>query len=854
MLKIFTQYLSRFRRRRSSRAGKRRLATQRRLSLEALEDRVVPALGSGPAWALPAAGQAVAVATDAIGDVYVAENTAGAVHGSIAKYDSTGTLLWSQALGASSWDKIDALATDASGNVYATGQFNGILNNQSSPPGGAVFIEELDGGDHHVIWTNSIHLALPWPMNAIEEGHGIAVDSSGNVYVTGEFTGTATFDGGVASIISGGSGQQVSGFAAKLDGTGTFVWADAIGLAESRIDRAAGIAIGVDGLGHVYVAGDFTGTVIFDPAGNAPLTSAGGGSAFLTELDGNGNFISNQQIGGNNTVQVHGLAVNRSGDVYLTGIETIAGNRDLFVAKYEAGGFMAWWKDIGGGNNAGLGMTMDNAGNVYVTGRFSGTASFQAGVGVTSSSSINDAFVAKLDSNGNFVWVADMGAVDAASFSEGLGIAADGLGRIYSTGWFGGTVNFNPIAGQAFDLSAATTPPGNYLSELFDTGALTYTSTDPFGGSQTLRLNGTNLEVVDNVTGSVLARRALAATTNVSISATAWLDDLTIDYSGGSFLPPGGIQFNPAATRFNSLILKGNTTFNGETYASTGSFSGTITFAQGPTNISLFPPPAIAYTNVSSIYDTAAVIGYLWGRWFFPGSMTVNVPAATNLNVTKGNVTNGAVVNNYTTTEIATTGSTVSMPALYFANKPSVIVYGSSGAKTITLNDSKPAAGLTSLTINAGGSSNIIYVFSTGTGTQTTINAGSGKDAIMVGSVSSVTGTLNGIKGTLTINGGGIGSGDTLRIRDEYLAPGQTGFGYSIYSNRISRKGVAAINYNNVQNLELDADNGNNLFDVYSTAAGMRFSIYAGTGTDTLVYPNGLGGVLSKVIFVRLAR
>jgi hypothetical protein len=842
------------------RPARRPGACQRRLGLEPLEDRTLPSINFGFAQTIAGGGRAVA--SDAVGDVYVALHSYDAHfndHGSVAKYSPTGALRWAQPLGASVAEEVWGLAADGDGNVYVTGWFSGNLNGRGTGAArSSAFVEKLDG-DGNVVWTNSLAVANPVgpygiPALAAGIGYGIAVDSARNVYVTGAFTGIATLDGGVSPITSSGNGWARSGFAAKLNSVGTFVWADPIGVGRPYYnDGAEGRAIAVDSARNVYVTGDFSGTVNFNPAaGGLWRTATGLESAFVTRLDANGHFVWNAQVGGNVGGRGQGIAVDSAGTVYATGAlnenwSSSNPTSDLFVAKFAADGTPGWLRDVAGTVNTGNALAVDNAGNLYATGLFRGTANFAPGFGSVTAAGL-DAFVAKLDSLGNFVWVGDMRGGSASASSEGKAIAADSLGRIYTAGWFNGTVNFNPTGGPV-NLS----PGGAFLSQLLDTGPLVYTDHSFWWASQSLRLNGPNLEVVDNNTGSVVTRRALAATTNVRLGSTSFLgDSLTVDYGyGGPFLLGGGIQFNPAPGAYNTLALKGNTDFSSETYTTTGGLAGSIAFTRGLFG-GLYPPPApLTYTNVGSIFDTAGLSGTYLGRWFLPGSMAVNVPPANTVYVYDGGMVNG-----FATTEVVTSMAGASMPILWFANKASVALNGGPGAKTISLDEGTPAAGLTSLAINAGGGGNTVDVGSTAAGVSTTINAGTGHDTIVVGgSLSSWLQGLYAIRGALSINGGGVSAGDTLQVMDQnpWASP-PLGLTYSISSNSISRAGVAAITYTNIQNQEIDAGNGNNVFNVYSTAAGTSLTIYTGTGMDTVAYPNGLGGVLGTVTVFRRAR
>ena len=137
---------------------------------------------------------------------------------------------------------------------------------------------------------------------------GIAVDGSGNVYVIGHFRGdTAIF--GSTTLTNAGSYDI---FIAKLNVSGDFLWAKQAG--GSSYDYGYGIA--VDSSGNVYVTGDFSDTATF---GSATLTSLGWGDIFIAKLNDSGDFLWAKQAGGYCGVMGLGIAVDGSGNVYVTG-------------------------------------------------------------------------------------------------------------------------------------------------------------------------------------------------------------------------------------------------------------------------------------------------------------------------------------------------------------------------------------------------------------------------------------------------------------------------------------------------------------------------------------------------------
>ena len=179
-------------------------------------------------------------------------------------------------------------------------------------------------------------------------------------------------------------------------------WAKSMGGASTD----EGVSIAVDASGNVYTTGYFNGTVDFDPnAGTFNLTSAGG--------------------------------------------------VDIFVSKLDATGNLVWAKNMGGvSTEIGYSIAVDASGNVYTTGYFVGTADFNPNAGTfnLTSAGSQDIFVSKLDATVNLVWAKSMGG--GANDDVGISIAVDASGNVYTTGFFNGTVDFDPNAGT-FNLTSA---------------------------------------------------------------------------------------------------------------------------------------------------------------------------------------------------------------------------------------------------------------------------------------------------------------------------------------------------------------------------------------------------------------
>ena len=404
---------------------------------------------------------------------------------------------------------------DGSGNLYTTGYFQGTVDfdpgagtsSLTSAGGNDVFVSKLDSAGNFV-W------AVRFGSSGGEIAYGIAVDGSGNVYTTGYFSGTVDFDPGAGtSNLTTGGGNDV--FISKLTSSGNFVWAKSFG----QLTNDIGFAIAVDGSGNVYSTGYFQYTVDFDPGvGTNNLTSAGAIDIYVSKLDASGSFLWAKSFGGTGNEVAYEIAFDGSGNVYSTGYfqntvdfdpgpgtsNLTASSTDAFVSKLDASGSFVWAKSFGGiGGDYGKAIALDGSGNVYVTGSFQVTVDFDPGVGTSNlaSAGSDDVFVSKLDASGSFVWAKRFGST-SADISQS--IAVDGSGNVHTTGYFNGSVDFDPGAGTSLLTSAGSDDA--FVSKLTSSGDLVWAirlgGTDSDGGQSIEVDSSGNVRTVCYFSGS----------------------------------------------------------------------------------------------------------------------------------------------------------------------------------------------------------------------------------------------------------------------------------------------------------------------------------------------------------------
>ena len=275
-------------------------------------------------------------------------------------------------------------------------------------------------------------------------GYGTATDKSGNVYVTGSFTGTTMKLGSITFTNAGGSDY----FIAKYDPNGVLLWAKRGG----GTGNDGGLAMAIDTSGNLFVTGYFASSTI--TFGTAPfLTNVSSGTAdiFVVKYDQSGNAIWAKSAGSTGDDKGTSISTDASGNVLVTGTYSgsfvygsttlgYAGNTDVFVAKYNpSGGVM--WAASGGGSTGDLaqGVTADNVGNVYIIGEFSSPNVLFGSTVVTkftSSQYYNDIYLAKYDSMGTLMWAKREGGT---SDNTSKGIATDPSGNVFIAGGFSST-------------------------------------------------------------------------------------------------------------------------------------------------------------------------------------------------------------------------------------------------------------------------------------------------------------------------------------------------------------------------------------------------------------------------------
>jgi len=276
--------------------------------------------------------------------------------------------------------------------------------------------------------------------NAEDQGNSIAVDSAGNVYVTGK-TRSLDFPTTAGGVDTSQNADR-DAFVTKLSAGGTLIYSTFIG--GNAFDE--GNDISVDASGNAYLIG-MTASPDFPTKGNTPF--GGVSDVFVTKLNANGSALLHSRLIGGNSVDIgQSLTIDESGNVYLTGGTGSAnfpvqqgafdvahnGSTDVFVMKVNLTTGVLFYSTFIGGSVAerANGIAVDRDGNAYLTG-FTSSANYPTESASDSTfNSLNDVFVTKLNARGSALIYSTF--IGGTSSEAGAGIAIDLAGNSYVTG------------------------------------------------------------------------------------------------------------------------------------------------------------------------------------------------------------------------------------------------------------------------------------------------------------------------------------------------------------------------------------------------------------------------------------
>ena len=636
--------------------------------------------------------------------------------GFICKFDSNGNFLWAKktdtwspsilgtfinTTSSSGSCEPKSLAIDNLGNLCITGNYSGFVAfNTPQITSGLIrdagsFVWKLDNNGNFIFikeWVSALSSTI--------SANSICTDNSNNIYVTGVFYGTVDiYPGTPTSYLSSYNGATGGAFIIKLSSSGgwtTFY---------PTFAGAIGESIAVNLSGNILVTGSFAGTVDFDPLPPSTfnLTANGAADIFVLKLASNGALVKAISIGGANNDSGKSIAVDLSGNIYTTGyfayptsgtlttvdfdpgpsVYSLApfGPQNIYVNKFDSNLNFTWAKNAGssGSANSGLSLALDNLGNVYSTGFYSGAVDFDPGINITTLTCVwapagsapanhNDIFVWKLNNSGDFVWANSYGGNGE---DTGMDLCTDSQGNLYSTGFFSNTADFDPsgnvsnlvsngskdIYFQKIQPDIIPTISANGPTSFCPGGSVTLTSSSTTGNTWSTGATTQSITVNSAGTYSVALSNGTCVTNSTPINITSLTAPSvpTITANSPTTFCSGG---NVTLT---SSSASGNTWSNGATTQaitvnSSGNYSvtvsnGTCSTASIPQQINViqYPlTPTIAVSGATSFCPGGSVTltsnsanGNIWSN----GATTQSIIANSQGSYTVSN-SNGSCVSN----------------------------------------------------------------------------------------------------------------------------------------------------------------------------------------------------------------
>ena len=347
-----------------------------------------------------------------------------------------------------------AIGIDAAGNSYFSGAFDGILT-----LGDTTLVSYTVGNASRNFFVSRYDMAgnFIWAKQGTgsvnDNSMNIAVDDMGNHYFTGRIGDQDSVMFGDTTLYN--NGIEDKHFVAKCSYNGNFLYARSFGSRDMGGKSAISSStydIENDTNGDFYVTGEFGNGVNNWTIGDSVFsTSNSAEDIFLAKFNMDGDFLWALRSFGDDENEGYGLAIDNAGNVFVVGsiegtgtlgnvvFNSTANTRDIFVAKFGSNGNLIWFRQFGGPEtDEGYGIALDDIGDVYITGEFQGTINVNGSIITASGAGTDEGWIAKYDSNGNFIWIRQFGGV----MSESVWSISSNQFNICVAGSFGGTATF----------------------------------------------------------------------------------------------------------------------------------------------------------------------------------------------------------------------------------------------------------------------------------------------------------------------------------------------------------------------------------------------------------------------------
>lgn len=345
-------------------------------------------------------------------------NEMGAPGFFILKLDQDGNMIWVTPFYYLLPIDHNPIAAASNGQIITAGSFG---NTVDFDPGSETQNLTAQGDkDGYILSLNEMG-ELSWVKQITGPGtiycKTLETDDGDNIFISGTFRDSIDFDPGPGEHFLS-SGEYSQSFVAKYTPSGEFLWVHALDFNPTYDHAPEGIA--VDNSGNIILTGIYYGNVDFDSGPEIFELPPGTSTIYALKLSSSGEFIWAKRVGGTNSGSIfdwtHPIAIDDNDNIYITGnleeeddfdpgpdslILTSVGANDIFMSKLDSDGNLIWAYAHGGEFQERTGaIDVDNANNVYLTGNFHATSSFNpGGMEITANSGINEIFVLKLSQN-----------------------------------------------------------------------------------------------------------------------------------------------------------------------------------------------------------------------------------------------------------------------------------------------------------------------------------------------------------------------------------------------------------------------------------------------------------------------
>lgn len=362
----------------------------------------------------------------------------------IAKFNTSGDLLWSTYYGGAGDDFGSGCAVDGSGNIYLAGYTTtstnlasgGFQNTLTAGTTNTAYLAKFTPSGSRIwatYYNGTAAAAATFPPTG---GQPVCTDISGNVYMTGSTNTAGISSSGFQNTLGGGT----DAYLVKFDAAGNRIWATYYGGTSGDI----GYGCAADANGNIYMAGLASSTGM--ASGGFQNTAGGSNDAFLAKFDASGNRLWATYYGNTGAETGYACTSEANGNVYMTGStnsttgiasggvqNTAGGSTDGFIVKFNANGTRSWATYYGGtGSDQFRGCTGDATGCIYFSGISGSTAGISSNGFQNTSGGGNDAMLLKLDSAGNRIWASYYGGTGT---DNGFTCAAGASDFVYLAGY-----------------------------------------------------------------------------------------------------------------------------------------------------------------------------------------------------------------------------------------------------------------------------------------------------------------------------------------------------------------------------------------------------------------------------------